>query len=88
MVVITSIIRNDTSYSIWVYHTIMYACKHAKSLQLCPTLCESMDCSLPGSSVRRFSRQEYWSGLPSPPLGDLTDLVIEPRSLMYVLYYY
>ena len=29
MVVITSIIRNDTSYSIWVCHTIMYACEHA-----------------------------------------------------------
>ena len=24
----------------------------AKSLQLCPTLCDPMDCSLPGSSVR------------------------------------
>ena len=24
---------------------------HAKSLQLCPTLCDPMDCSLPGSSV-------------------------------------
>ena len=23
----------------------------AKSLQLCPTLCDPMDCSLPGSSV-------------------------------------
>ena len=23
----------------------------AKSLQSCPTLCDSMDCSLPGSSV-------------------------------------
>ena len=26
-------------------------CVHAKSLQLCQTLCNSMDCSLPGSSV-------------------------------------
>ena len=24
-------------------------------------------------SMRRFSRQEYWSGLPCPPLGDLPD---------------
>ena len=29
----------------------------------CPTLCDPMDYSLPGSSVE-FSRQEYWSGLP------------------------
>ena len=27
-----------------------------------------------------FSRQEYWSGLPGPPPGDLPDPRIEPRS--------
>ena len=26
----------------------------------------------------RFSRQEYWSGLPCPPPGDLPDLGIKP----------
>ena len=34
--------------------------------QLCPTLSDPMDCSLPGSSVHGFSRQEYWSGVPLP----------------------
>ena len=29
-----------------------------------------------------FSRQEYWSGLPCLPLGDLPDPGIEPASLM------
>ena len=29
-----------------------------------------------------FSRQEYWSGLPCPPPGDLPDPGIEPISLM------
>ncbi|ELR63021.1 hypothetical protein M91_07536, partial [Bos mutus] len=29
-----------------------------------------------------FSRQEYWSGLPCPPPGDLLDSGIEPKSLM------
>ena len=28
-----------------------------------------------------FSRQEYWSGLPCPPPGDVPDPGIEPRSL-------
>ena len=28
-----------------------------------------------------FSRQEYWSELPFPPPGDLSDPVIEPESL-------
>ena len=27
-----------------------------------------------------FSRQEYWSGLPFPPPGDLTNQGIEPLS--------
>ena len=27
-----------------------------------------------------FSRQEYWSGLPFPPPGDLPNLGIEPTS--------
>ena len=28
-----------------------------------------------------FSRQQYWSGLPFPTLGDLPDPGIEPKSL-------
>ena len=28
-----------------------------------------------------FSRQDYWSGLPFPSLGDLPDSEIEPESL-------
>ena len=28
-----------------------------------------------------FSRQEYWSGLPFPPAGDLPDQGTEPKSL-------
>ena len=29
-----------------------------------------------------FTRQEYWSGLPFPSLGDLPDPGIEPRSAL------
>jgi len=39
---------------------------HAKSLQSCPTACDPMDCSPPGSSVSGTRRQEYWSSLPFP----------------------
>ena len=42
----------------------LWAC--AKS---CLTLCDPMDCRLPGSSVQGFPRQESWSGLPCPPPG-------------------
>ena len=38
----------------------------AKSLQLCPTLCDPTDSSPLGSPVLGFSRQEHWSGLPFP----------------------
>ena len=41
--------------------------------QSCPTLSHPTNCSLPGSSVHRFSRQEYWSGVPlTSPFNDLT----------------
>ena len=33
------------------------------------SLCDPVDCRLPGSSVHGFPRQEYWSGLPFPPPG-------------------
>ena len=44
---------------------------HAKSLQLCLNLCDTVDCSPPGSSVHAVSRQEHWSGLSCPPPGHL-----------------
>jgi len=36
-----------------------------------------MDCSSPGSSVHGISQQEYWSGLPFFPPGDLPDAGIK-----------
>ena len=41
------------------------------------SVCDPMDCSQAPLSME-FSRQEYWSGLPSP--GDLTNPEMEPRS--------
>ena len=40
----------------------------AKSHQSCPTLCDPIDGSPPGSPIPGISRQEHWSGLlfPSP----------------------
>ena len=57
-------------------------CLRAKSLQSYLTLCEPMDCSPPGFFVLGILQQEYWSGLPCPPPGDLPDPGIEPASLM------
>ena len=38
----------------------------AKSLQLCPTLCDSMTVAHQAPLSLGFSRQEHWSGLPFP----------------------
>ena len=41
--------------------------------------CDAMDCSPPGFwQAMGLSRQEYWSGLPSPSLGNLPNTGIEP----------
>ena len=50
--------------------------------KLYPTLCDPMDCNLPGSSVHclGFSRQEYWSGLSFHIPGDLPDPESESAS--------
>ena len=51
--------------------------------QSCPTLCDPMDCSPPGSSdLGIFQARTHWSGLPFPPPGDLPNPGIEPTSLM------
>ena len=47
----------------------------------CLTLCDPMGCSQ-APLFMGFSRQEYWSGLPFPPLGDLPDPGIEPTPLV------
>ena len=55
----------------------------AKSLQSCPTPCNPMDCSLPGSSVHGDSPGKNTGvGCPAPPLGDLPDPGIKPSSLV------
>ena len=41
--------------------------------------CEPMDCSRQAVCPWGFSRQEYWSGLPCPPPGDLLKSGVEPR---------
>ena len=48
--------------------------------QLCPTLCDLKDCSLPVSTIHGEKKIEYWSGLPFPPPGDPPDPGIEPMS--------
>ena len=49
--------------------------------QSCPTLCDPMDCSLPGFSIYGiFQARVLESRLPFPSPGDLPNTGIEPRS--------
>ena len=52
-----------------------YLCIHAK----CVPILLSHDYQAALSMA--FSRQEYWNGLPFPPLGDLPNPGIKPASL-------
>ena len=54
---------------------------HAELLHSCPTVCDLMDCSLPGSPVHEIlsARILEWAAMPAP--GDLPDPEIEPASL-------
>ena len=58
----------------------------AKHLRYIVCVCQSLSCATARTVARQvphsmeFSRQEYWSGLPFPPPGDLPDPGIEPMS--------
>ena len=56
--------------------------------QSCPTLCDPMDCGHQAPLSMGFSRQEYWSWLPFPSPGDLSNPGIKPASpaLLVILY--
>ena len=51
--------------------------------QLCPTLRDALDYSLPDSSVYGTFQQEYWSGLPCLSPGHLPTPGIESMALRF-----
>ena len=53
---------------------------HAKSLQLCLTLCYPMDCSPPVFSVHGTLQARILEWVALSPPGDLPDLGIKPVS--------
>ena len=69
--------KKNVRFSCWY----LVCCVLCLVTQPCPTLCDPVDCSPPGSSCPwGFSRQEYWSELPCHPSGDLPNPGIKPRS--------
>ena len=57
-------------------------CVHADFFQSCSTLLtHGLYVAHKAPLSMGFFRQEYWSGFPSPPQGDLPDSRIKPVSL-------
>ena len=54
-------------------------CVCVLAVQSCLTFCNPTDCTSQAPLSMGFSRQEYWSGLPVPPPGDLPNPGIKPR---------
>ena len=65
-----------------IYSHIHSVCMCAKLLQLCLTLCDPMDCSLPGFSVHGISQARILEWVAMPFSGDLPGPGIEHTSLM------
>ena len=88
----------EMPYSLWTkdhlllrnIYLISLFLSHKRMLHVCMLSCFScvqlfvtlwtIVCQAPLSMG--FSRQEYWSGLPRPPPGDIPNPGIEPMSLM------
>ena len=68
-----------TYNAMWIVPQLYVLC--AKSPQSYLTLCDLMDCSLPGSSVHGILQARIWSGLLHPLPGDLPHPAIKPMSL-------
>ena len=49
-------------------------------VQLCPTLCDPVDCSLPGFCIHGILQARILGGLPSPPPWDLPNSGIKTAS--------
>ena len=59
---------------------LMYTLSACLVSQLCPTLCDPLDCSPPGFSVHGISQTRTLEGVPCPPQGDLPTPGMEPMS--------
>ena len=65
--------------TIWQLESSPILVSEVKVAQSCLTICDPMDCGLPGLKSVKFSRQEYWSVYSFPSTGDLPNLWIKSR---------
>ena len=62
-------------------HMLLSIFTHAKSLQSCLTLCNSLGCSPSGFPVHGILQERIWSGLPSPSSGIFPTQGLNPHLL-------
>ena len=81
--VVFTVLFSPLSCCCCCYHLILLwcACMHATLLQSCPTLCNSMDCRLPGSPVHGILQARILEQVDVPSSGDLPNPGIKPMSL-------
>jgi len=72
-------LNNNNNYCIHLIYISL--CMHAKSLQLCPTLFDPMDCSLPGFSVHGILQASILECVAMTSSRDLPHPGMEPTSL-------
>ena len=72
-------VMSSTVFLLYCYGR-QYTCMRAKLLQWCLTLCDTMNCSLPGSSVRGILQARILEWVAMPSSRDLPNPGIEPMS--------
>ena len=79
----TQLLRISPTFRLDGYHRLHCVCVCDKSLWSCPALCDSRDCSLPGSSAHGILQARITGvGCHALLQWDLIDLGVEPTSLM------
>ena len=84
---------NTTEFILFYFHSQPSsgsgACMCAKSLQLCLTLCDPMDCGLPGSSAHGILQARILECVAMPPPGNLPNpgIQLESPALQKILYH-
>ena len=75
-------VQGIVNFVVYEGSLVLHSCVYSVAL-LCPTLRDPIHGLWPARLLcpQDFFRQEYCSGLPFPPLGDLTDPGIELVSL-------
>ena len=59
---------------------------HVKSLQLCPILCDPIDCSLPGFSVHGILQVRILGWVVTPSSRGSSQLRVQPLHLLQLLH--